>query len=93
VKLATHMALNADWSRRSSKNQVKQYGPKGGDTGKGVDLPKRLVQGCRVGGEERKNTADTDPYRPPIRTAPSDDIDLIAKGCEELPTESGGGCR
>jgi hypothetical protein len=54
VKLATHMALKVNWSRSSSKNQVKEYGPKGGDTGKGVDLPKLLVQGCRVGGESAK---------------------------------------
>jgi hypothetical protein len=39
----------------------------------------------------KNNTADTDPYRPPIRATPSDDTELVVEGCEELPTESRGG--
>ena len=89
VVLATYLAVN--WSHSINEDQGQDYGYKGGNAGKGVDLPKLLFSPRLQGGRVRaqKQLADTDPYRPTIRTTPSDDIGLIGKGCEELPARSG----
>ena len=41
-------------------------------------------------GDTNKRPVVTDPYRPPVGAFPSYDIDLVIKGCDELPARSRG---
>jgi hypothetical protein len=77
-------------------NDVKYYGHKGRHTCEGINLPKWLIKlrAAQVGGPGPKNApAVTDPYRPRIGATPSDDIELVVKGHEELPAEKWVGLR
>ena len=42
---------------------------------------------------QKNAPAVTDPYRPRIGATPLDDIELVVKGYEELPAETGVGLR
>ena len=71
-------------------NDVKYYGHKGRHTCEGINLPKwRIKLRVQVEGPGPKNApAVTDPYRPRIGASPSDDIERVVKGHEELPAET-----
>jgi hypothetical protein len=84
--------LAVDWGRSVNINQVEDRGQKGRHTSKGVELPRSQFSPKRQDGrgERMETPAVTNPYRPAIGPLPSDDIELIIKGREELPAGCGG---
>ena len=84
----THLAIHL--SLKVETNEVKNYGDKKGGARKRIDLPNRQVslnlKAEKTRGE--KAPVGTDPYRPPVGTTPSDDVQLEMKSCNILPTGS-----
>jgi hypothetical protein len=56
-------------------NKVRDYGQKGGDARKGVNLPKG--KSIQLSDGEKKAPVVTDPNRPPVGTTPSEDIQFV----------------
>jgi hypothetical protein len=84
----THLAVY--WSRNAKTNDVKNYGDKKGCARKRVNLPsKRVSSNLKAEITTREKTpVGTNPYRPPVRTTPPDDVQLKIKSCNILPTGS-----
>jgi len=88
--------LTVDGSHDVDTSNVKNYSNEGGHTCEGVDLCHDGRGGQRKSGAagKRRNAREadiiTDPYRSLVRAMSSEDIPLVIKSGEELPTGSGG---
>jgi len=86
--------LTVDRGRSIKTNEVKYHGYKGGHACQGINLRKLLMspKGTRwkVSAKEA-HYGTTDTYRPSVGLAPSDDIELVVKRCEEFPAGRRGG--
>jgi len=88
--------LTVDASRDVHTSHIKDYSNKGGHTREGVYLYRdgrgRVEKSSAAG--KRRNAREariiTDPYRSLVRAMSSEDIPLVVKTGEELPTGSGG---
>lgn len=80
--------LTAYRGLKVKRNQVKEYGHKGGQACKGVDLPMMNVQLSRTRkpSQNREGRVVTYPYCPSVWAAPPDDVPLVGKSSEEFPT-------
>jgi hypothetical protein len=88
VGCTTHLTIH--FSRSVKINEVNDYGDKKGYARKRVRLANEQVSPnlkAEITTRE-KAPVGTDPYRPPVGTTPSDDVQLKIKSCNILPTGS-----
>ena len=84
------MHLTIQWSRNVKINEVNDYGGKKGCARKRVDLSNEQVS-TNLKAEittRVKAPVATDPYRPPVGTTLSYEVQLKIEGCNILPTGS-----
>jgi len=86
----TYLAVDSSCSIK--ERQIENHGNKRSHASEGVHLPKSpFSKRLHVGwGKTKKRPVVTDPYRPPVGEFPSYDVELVIKGCDELPARSRG---
>jgi hypothetical protein len=86
VGYTTHLAVHLRCVVKI--NEVKNYGDKKGSARKRIDLPNRQVSPTLKAEITTREEAPvgTDPYRPPVGTMPSHNVQLKIKSCNILPT-------
>jgi hypothetical protein len=83
------------WAGKVEVDEGQDRYHEGGDARKGVNLPKgqeeisRIQSGAHFQARQQcpgKVPINTDPYRPPVAYTSSDDIPLVVKSSDELPS-------